>query len=203
MKGFSSDFSTSAGAGAKGLHQGHHHEKNISTVGYSPQAHARLSGQDENAWWAGRHPCPPCQRAQASRGISTPCASLGGVVQRQAEQGPVHKAVRVNAAGLLRSRPVASSRHFGLQRQALEGSGGSVLLMSVPRRVLKRAIDRNTVRRIARESLRQVRGPAEGVALMVRLKRRPDDFEGLSQRARKTLWRSELDQLFAAGLVRA
>lgn len=75
--------------------------------------------------------------------------------------------------------------------------------MSVPRRVLKRAIDRNTVRRIARESLRQARGPAGGVALMVRLKRRPDDFEGLSQRARKTLWRSELDQLFAAGLVRA
>lgn len=103
---------------------------------------------------------------------------------------------------LLRSRPVASSRHFGLQRHSVEGSSWPVLLMSVPRRLLKRAVDRNTVRRIARASLRSLGNRAGGVALMVRLKRLPDEFETLTQRARKALWRSELDRLFAAGLVR-
>lgn len=97
---------------------------------------------------------------------------------------------------------MASGRYFGLQRHPLESGGFPVLLMSVPRRLLKRAVDRNTVRRIAKESLRSARPQVNGVALMVKLKRRPDEFETLTQRARKALWRAELDRLFATGLVR-
>ena len=123
-------------------------------------------------------------------------------------QRPAHQPVRVNASDLLKLRPVASTPHFGLQRRRLEAVGQTgnetpVLLMSVPRRLLKRAIDRNTVRRIARESLRGVGAHTGSVALMLRLKRLPDRFDQLSLRARKLLWRTELEQLFSAGLVRA
>jgi hypothetical protein len=74
--------------------------------------------------------------------------------------------------------------------------------MSVPRRLLRRAVDRNTVRRVAREAFRSVRLRARGSALMLKLRRLPEGYEQASQRARKTRWRAELDQLFSAGLAR-
>jgi RNase P protein component len=73
-----------------------------------------------------------------------------------------------------------------------------VLLMAVPKRLLKRAIDRNTLRRVAREAWRagaSAERPATPVLL--RLQRRPDGFERLTQRARKRLWRAEIDALLA------
>jgi RNase P protein component len=75
--------------------------------------------------------------------------------------------------------------------------------MSVPRRLLRRAVDRNTVRRVAREALRSVQVRARGSALMLKLKRLPEGYEQSTQRARKTRWRAELDQLFSAGLARS
>lgn len=90
--------------------------------------------------------------------------------------------------------------------------------MAIPKRVLRRAIDRNTVRRIAREAwraavlARQVgdRAPGPFVAadatrtdparprtILLRLLRRPEGFAVLGYRARKRLWRAELDSLFA------
>jgi RNase P protein component len=74
--------------------------------------------------------------------------------------------------------------------------------MSVPRRVLKRAVDRNTVRRLARESLRATREQASGCARKRRLKRTPTGFEALSQRARKAAWRAELERVFSLGVGR-
>jgi ribonuclease P protein component len=71
--------------------------------------------------------------------------------------------------------------------------------MSVPRRVLKRAVDRNTVRRLARESLRATSKQSSGFALLLRLKRMPTGFDALSQRARKATWRAELTRLFSLG----
>jgi RNase P protein component len=70
--------------------------------------------------------------------------------------------------------------------------------MAIPKRLLKRAVDRNTLRRIAREAWRarsascRPRAPA-----LLRLARRPAGFETLTQRARKRLWREELDDLLA------
>lgn len=95
--------------------------------------------------------------------------------------------------------------------------------MAIPKRVLRRAIDRNTVRRIAREAWRAAlaarvpdppdtglpeaadapRNAGHGVeaarprTMLLRLLRRPAGFAALGYRARKRLWRSELDALFA------
>lgn len=110
-------------------------------------------------------------------------------------------AVRVNAKVLLRSRPVASTACFGLHRQPLTADH-PILLMSVPRRVLRRAVDRNAVRRIARESLRALHRGRSGMALMLKLKRVPEGFDAMASRARKARWREELDRLFGSGLSR-
>ena len=112
-------------------------------------------------------------------------------------------AKRVNASELLRSRPVASTPLFGLHRRPIGLAGEPILLMSVPKRVLRRAVDRNTVRRLARESLRERRGQAAGSALFLRLKRQPTGFDALTQRARKTVWRAELARVFSMGVGHA
>ena len=106
---------------------------------------------------------------------------------------------RVNASVLLKTRPVASTACFGLHSRPADVPDVPVLLMSVPRRVLKRAVDRNTVRRLARETLLTTGRQASGCALLLRLKRMPTGFDALSQRARKAAWRAELSRLFSLG----
>ena len=89
--------------------------------------------------------------------------------------------------------------------------------MAIPKRILRRAIDRNTVRRIAREAWRACAssvaggqragvpgdatpGPARAAkprTVLLRLMRRPERFAALGYGARKRLWRAELDALFA------
>lgn len=112
------------------------------------------------------------------------------------------------AKGPPRRRGPLASTHFMLSRRfpapaggarsASAGPAGDILLMAIPKRLLKRAIDRNTLRRIAREAWRaglnrsRPRSPA-----LLRLVRRPVDFDGLTHRARKRLWREEIDELLA------
>lgn len=131
----------------------------------------------------------------------------GDVVPADAETSPVARSTepvrRINAGVLLKTRPVASTTCFGLHSRPTGAPDEPILLMSVPRRVLKRAVDRNTVRRLARESLRATREQAYGCALMLRLKRTPTGFEALTQRARKAAWRAELERVFSLGVGRA
>ena len=140
-------------------------------------------------------------------GVGPSGAGPGGAVPTLAESSPVANVAvpprRVNAGVLLKTRPVASTTCFGLHLRATDGPDEPILLMSVPRRVLKRAVDRNTVRRLARESLRATREQAYGCALMLRLKRTPTGFEALTQRARKAAWRAELERVFSLGVGRA
>ena len=139
-------------------------------------------------------------------GLGSSGLGPSGVVPAEAETSLVAKplvpARRVNAGVLLKTRPVASTTCFGLHRRPTGTPDEPILLMSVPRRVLKRAVDRNTVRRLARESLRATREQASGCALMLRLKRTPTGFEALSQRARKAAWRAELERVFSLGVGR-
>ena len=127
----------------------------------------------------------------------------GEVVLAGAEAPARRVNARVNASELLRSRPVASTPLFGLHRCPIGSQGEPILLMSVPKRVLRRAVDRNTVRRLARESLRERRSQAAGSALFLRLKRQPTGFDALTQRARKTVWRAELARVFSLGVGHA
>lgn len=78
------------------------------------------------------------------------------------------------AASLLRTRPVATGEHFNVHCKPLPaGSGSGVLLMAVPKRLLARAVDRNLVRRLAREAWRGAVLNRQSMAVMVKLARRP------------------------------
>lgn len=109
---------------------------------------------------------------------------------------------------LLRTRPVVVGEHFSVHGKTLQqrarmpaevsgpGSGfdTSALIVAVPKRVLRRAVDRNAVRRVAREAWRAAALDRSPVVAMLRMKRDPQ-VAGL--RERKRVVRGELDRLFA------
>lgn len=72
-----------------------------------------------------------------------------------------------------------------------------VLFLAVPKRQLKRAVDRNLVRRIAREAWRAAGFSQLPLALLVKLRRRPDWFAQAGVRRRRKGVREDLDHLFA------
>jgi hypothetical protein len=103
---------------------------------------------------------------------------------------------------LLRTRPVASGRHFGVHVSPVADEAAHVrgrLIVTAPKRVLKRAVERNAIRRVARESWRAAgldRSPVVGL-LRVRAAFVPS-APGAGLPARKRLAREELDRLFLA-----
>lgn len=120
-----------------------------------------------------------------------------------------------------RRGPLLRSEHFTLALPRTSGAEspdlqGIELLMAIPKRQLKRAVDRNTVRRVAREAWRAAALPvtiddpaqalpAQAVAsrsALLRLVSRPQGFALLAQGARKRLWRAELDHLMAGAASR-
>lgn len=114
----------------------------------------------------------------------------------RAETGPQppHRLPRGIVPALLRARPVIGGEHFDLRWKML-GSSPGVLLMAVPRRVLPRAVDRNAVRRVAREAWRAASLGAAPVVAMLRMTRRP---VVRGARHRKAMVRAELDAAFEA-----
>lgn len=115
---------------------------------------------------------------------------------------------------LLRTRPVVVGEHFSVHGKSLQQraqmpaeisatgpqfdanrfDAEAALIVAVPKRVLRRAVDRNAVRRVAREAWRAAALDRAPVVAMLRMKRVPQ-VAGL--RERKRLVRVELDQLFA------
>ena len=72
-----------------------------------------------------------------------------------------------------------------------------VLFLAVPKRQLVRAVDRNLVRRIAREAWRASGLSRLPIAVLVKLRRRPDWFAASGVRRKRRGVREELDALFA------
>jgi ribonuclease P protein component len=117
--------------------------------------------------------------------------------------------------GLIRSRPSGSTLHFSIHWKTLPDSqtadtraaqtadtpkdadsGNGVLFLSVPKRLLKRAIDRNLVRRIIRECWRGAGLPARRLAVLVKMRSRPVAFGEPGVRHRRQALREELSRLF-------
>lgn len=94
-------------------------------------------------------------------------AAVAAAPSRSADRSPPHL-----AASLLRTRPVAAGEHFHVHCKPLP-AGSGVLLMAVPKRLLARAVDRNLVRRLAREAWRGAGLHRQPLAAMVKLARRP------------------------------
>jgi RNase P protein component len=113
---------------------------------------------------------------------SAPSAAAAGVIPR-----------------LLRSRAAAVSGHFALHMRALPDRDPvpqGLLLLAVPKRQMVRAVDRNLVRRVAREAWRSAGLAPRPLALLLKLRRRPDWFAGAGVRRKRQALREELDQLF-------
>ncbi len=103
-------------------------------------------------------------------------------------------------AALARRRADLSSTHFGLafqMAQAGEASAGR-LAVSVPKRQLKRAVDRNALKRVAREAWRLASWGAapRPQTVLLRLRRAEPDWRASGRSALKKAWRVEIDELF-------
>ena len=117
---------------------------------------------------------------------------------------------RVDAqfAALSRRRPDLVSEHFALaliMRAPLDAlSRPARLGFAVPRRQLARAVDRNALKRVAREAWRQARwiGARAPAVAIVKLRRADPIWKQASHRALKRTWRAELDSLFARAAER-
>ncbi len=97
-------------------------------------------------------------------------------------------------AGLLRTRPGVAGAHFKLHWSLL-GEPPGVLIMAIPKRLLARAVDRNAVRRVAREAWRASALAQAPVAAVLRMTAVPP---ARGNRHRKALVRAELDAAFGA-----
>ena len=93
---------------------------------------------------------------------------------------------------LLRLRPGVGSEHFKIHFRILADPPG-VLFMAIPKRLLARAVDRNAVRRVAREAWRAASLGGSPVAAMLRMTAAPT-VRGA--RHGKALVRAELDAAF-------
>lgn len=130
-------------------------------------------------------------------------------------------------AALARRRVDLSSAHFGLAFQMLEAGGGvatpseacelepscpasraqagaarrraSRLAVAVPKRQLKRAVDRNALKRVAREAWRLAPWGerARPQVLMLKLRRAEAEWKTTGRSALKKAWRAEIDELFS------
>ncbi len=101
---------------------------------------------------------------------------------------------------------VANYPENGVNTKVLaDFAAGNRIQFAVPKKLLKRAVDRNAVRRVARESwracFRQIRAPERFMSkqhqIRIRLIARPSEFMSMSRPARKRFWRVELDQLIS------
>lgn len=110
---------------------------------------------------------------------------------------------------LARKRVDLSSAHFGLAfmlvPQGVPGSGdpsqsGQLVArfaVSAPKRHLKRAVDRNALKRVAREAWRLADWPpgCRPQVAMLKLRRTDPDWKTMGKSAIKKGWRAEIDAL--------
>lgn len=109
-------------------------------------------------------------------------------------------------AGLMalsRQRADSSTEHFGVSMR--RHADIARLGLSIPKRLLPLAVDRNALKRVAREAWRLAEWPdAPRPALaMIRLRRRSDTWRSLPRGALKRAWRAELDLLIRRARARA
>ncbi len=115
---------------------------------------------------------------------------------------------RVDAewVALAKQRTDSTTEHFGVSMRRRVGASVSPcrLGMSVPKRLLPRAVDRNALKRVAREAWRLADWPIHlrPERAMIKLRRRDEGWRELPRGALKRLWRLELDRLIGRALSR-
>lgn len=125
---------------------------------------------------------------------------------------------RVDAAlaALARRRADLSSAHFGLAYALPEAgvqgdppgrasAAGQRIAISVPKRLLRRAVDRNAMKRVAREAWRLADWGVSSTPApraMLKLRRAEAAWKTMGRSAVKKAWRAEIDALLAQLLRR-
>ncbi len=107
------------------------------------------------------------------------------------------------AGRLLRSRPAARSDHLSLMVARGVDPEHALLLTTVPKRVLHRAVDRNQFKRVVRECWRHAPRVLRDRSVMIRLSRCPQAYPQWPAGERRRRWRAEvlaLILLASAGL---
>lgn len=114
---------------------------------------------------------------------------------------------RVDATlgALARRRADISSAHFGIAFQMTESlpDSGEVrarvdrIAVSAPKRQLKLAVDRNALKRVAREAWRLAPWAMSGrpQVILLRLRRAEADWKNMGRATLKKAWRAEIDEL--------
>ena len=115
-------------------------------------------------------------------------------------------------AALARRRPSLSSGHFGLSYEMSDAQASGRpcerapgrLGFSVPKRQLARAVDRNMLKRVAREAWRHARWGSirRPCAAMLKLRRTDAQWKSTPRGALKKAWRVELDALLERLIAR-
>ena len=102
------------------------------------------------------------------------------------------------------ARSKLRGRYFDLHYLVCESqlseneNSGSRLGLVIAKKLARRAVQRNLLKRLARESFRHVRSRLPSGELVLRLARPPDVFRGCDAEKRaelRRLWRADIDQL--------
>lgn len=101
-------------------------------------------------------------------------------------------------ARLARQRGGLRTAHFALGWSGDPLADTPQLGQAVPKRWLRRAVDRNALRRVAREAWRArgAAGPLPASVALLKLLHAAPEWPTLGAAARKRAWRAELDALF-------
>lgn len=143
---------------------------------------------------AGDGPNLPTRGSELGQGGGAPVSSA---FRRQ------HRLVKRDVVGLLQEGARLGKANLVVRlRENKSGSGR--LAIAVPKRILKRAIDRNRVKRVIRESFRLHAARALPVDLLVTLQSRPKMVTGVGITAKpvRHQLRQMAKQLFADILLR-
>lgn len=151
------------------------HEAHLSAFRRSSQAHARFSRPHAFAWGACSHPCSTGERSGPSIGLTdfgskgTRSRCLFGSEQRlrSVDIGSMFKAGKPRRTALL----AVTSKPNGINTARFA--------VIVPKRYLRRAVDRNRAKRLLKEWFRLNQANLVGQDLLVRLVAQPSMLEVL------------------------
>lgn len=162
------------------------HETHVSTLGRFPQAYARFSSPLAHACWAGGASGAAGEGPSSSSGLST---------RADFRRGAACQAFRVtdrlsrtdDFSSVFASRRALRSEHFQLLYSPA-GLDRARLGVVVAKKLARRAVDRNMIKRLAREAFRISRARLPAYDLVLRL---AADLAG----SRKLALRGEIDGL--------
>lgn len=209
-------------------------ETYLSAVGRPAQAHTRVPGPHEDPRRSRRDSRPPREGSKTT-GHLTPSGSdpsAGPARGPDVKDPPPARSSSGRSAkverGARRRRSEQATEHFSVSSTMVPVPVRYPLRISVPKKLLPRAVDRNLVKRIVREAWRAVakrapdRATHEGTSaatpsampmpaptvhalapsLLVRLRTRPAVFADGGVTARRRLLRTEVDRLLRLAVVR-